>query len=276
MSKIDYNWKVIKLGSIYILTSRDKNYYENNTSVQTLLESLTAEMNVVDVALRKIKDKDIIQYDDRYNEINNTFGKMKTLIGKIGYAEMSDEIFVADQVEEKFGVVLFRWLQDNFIDKKVNPKDLDDIFSNAYNKMATKNTKLEKTFVIYDDGYSNVLIGYVYIYALDQKIEINRHQKICMEESSKHINQTLIMQKFKYVDPEQALGALRKRINYLEVRNDLVDYLIGEKKFDELNEKYNKLDKKDKKEDELEEHELEDEYEIKKNKLKKDERNKRL
>lgn len=94
--------------------------------------------------------------------------------------------------------------------------------------------KVEKTFVIYLDENTNTLLPYVYIYGLDQNINIERHKNMCMEKSSKHINQTLILQKFLYSEPEDALSQIRKRIESLYVRDKLVDYLVGSKTLDKI------------------------------------------
>lgn len=48
-----YEWKVIKLGSVYILTNRDKSYFESRKNVQDIINKLTLEMNTIDVAMEK-------------------------------------------------------------------------------------------------------------------------------------------------------------------------------------------------------------------------------
>ena len=104
---------------------------------------------------------------------------------------------------------MFKWLQETFIDKKINPRDLD-----------------------------NVLV------ALDIDLKLNVTDNYCIQHSKQVTNQKLIMKKFKYVDPEKALGPLRKRIEFLDVRDDLVNYLIGKKKLNEINKKYEKIEEK--------------------------------
>lgn len=148
-------------------------------------------------------------------------------------------MFIAENIDETYGNQLFQWVQEAFIDKEVNPKDLKNVFTNSYNKLSSKTTKVEKTFVIYLDENTNTLLPYVYIYGLDQNINIERHKNMCMEKSSKHINQTLILQKFLYSEPEDALSQIRKRIESLYVRDKLVDYLVGSKTLDKIIDELN-------------------------------------
>lgn len=242
-----YEWKVIRLGSVYILTNRDKNYFDSRKDVQDIINKLTLEMNTIDVALEKTIDNSTFNsYDKSNDNINQNLSKMKTFIGKLGYTKMADEMFVSENVEESYGSQLFQWLQENFIDKEVNPKDLKNVFTNSYNKLSSKTTKVEKTFVIYADENTNTLLPYVYIYGLDQNINIERHANMCMESSSKHINQTLILQKFLYSDPKDALGQIRERIESLYVRDKLVDYLIGKQTLDDIIKEFNKDNEKPK------------------------------
>ena len=55
-------------------------------------------MNVVDLALRKVDDN--FEHDKTYNNVNDNFGKLNTLVAKMGYANMQDDIFVVENVEE--------------------------------------------------------------------------------------------------------------------------------------------------------------------------------